>query len=96
MPVIGFLGTATPSGWGQWVAATEQRLRELGWIVGRNLAIEYRWADGRSERYSEIAEEFVHLKVDVILTSGGAVLQSRQHRQSRSFSLWRWTLLEAA
>jgi putative ABC transport system substrate-binding protein len=78
MPVIGFLGTATPSGWGQWVAATEQRLRELGWIVGRNLAIEYRWADGRSERYSEIAEEFVHLKVDVILTSGGAVLAAKQ------------------
>ena len=45
-----------------------QRLRELGWIDGRNLAIEYRWAEGRNERYAEIAAEFVRLKVDVIVT----------------------------
>jgi putative ABC transport system substrate-binding protein len=50
-----------------------QRLRELGWIEGRTVAIEYRWAEGRSERYAEIAAEFVRLKVDVIFTSGGAV-----------------------
>ena len=75
---IGFLGTATPSAWGPWVAATNQRLRELGWIDGRNLVVEYRWAEGRSERYSEIAEEFVRLNVDVIFTSGGAVLAAKQ------------------
>jgi hypothetical protein len=45
-----------------------QRLRELAWIDGRNLAIEYRWAEGRDERYAEIAAEFVRLRVDVIVT----------------------------
>ena len=47
-----------------------QRLRELGWIEGRNVAIEYRWAEGQRERAAEIAAEFVRLKVDVIVTSG--------------------------
>jgi putative tryptophan/tyrosine transport system substrate-binding protein len=72
LPTIGFLGTATPLAWSQWVAAFEQRLHELGWIEGRTVTIEYRWAQGRSERYTEIADEFVRLKVDVIVTSGGA------------------------
>jgi putative tryptophan/tyrosine transport system substrate-binding protein len=49
------------------------RLREFGWIEGRNLAIEYRWSEGRPERNAEIAAEFVRLKVDVIVTFGGAV-----------------------
>jgi len=73
-----FLGTATPSSWYQWTAAFVQRLRELGWVDGRTVAIEYRWAEGRSQRYAEIAAEFVRLKVDVILTSGGAVLAAKQ------------------
>ena len=65
---------ATPSSASQWVAAFVQRLRELGWIENRNIAIEYRWAEGRSERFAEIAAEFVRLKVDVIMTwSGGPV-----------------------
>ena len=51
-----------------WVAAFVQRLRELGWIEGRTVAIEYRWAEGRSSRAAEIAAEFVRLKVDVIVT----------------------------
>src|SRR6516165_1191883 len=51
-----------------WVAAFVQRLRELGWIEGRNLTIEYRWAEGRSNRAAELAAEFVRLKVDVIVT----------------------------
>jgi len=70
MPVIGFLGASTPSTESQRVAAFVQRLRELGWIDGRNLTIEYRWAEGRNERYAEIAAEFVRLKVDVIVTNG--------------------------
>jgi putative tryptophan/tyrosine transport system substrate-binding protein len=74
LPTIGFLGAATPSAWSHWVAAFVQRLHELGWIEDRTVAIEYRWAEGRSERYTEIAAEFVRLKVDVIVTSGGAVL----------------------
>src|SRR5262249_13496301 len=67
LPTIGFLG-ANPSIESQRVAAFVQRLRELGWIEGRTVAIEYRWAEGRSERYAEIAAEFVRLKVDVIVT----------------------------
>jgi len=66
-PTIGFLGAA-PSIESQRIAAFVQRLRELGWIDGRNLAIEYRWAEGRDERYTEIAAELVRLKVDVIVT----------------------------
>ena len=74
LPTIGLLGAATASSWRHWVAAFTQRLRELGWTEGRSVAIEYRWAEGRSERYAEIAAEFVRLKVDIIVTSGGAVL----------------------
>jgi putative ABC transport system substrate-binding protein len=65
---IGYLGPTTLAVESQRVAAFVQRLRELGWSEGRNLAIEYRWAEGRSERFSEIAAEFVRLKVDVIVT----------------------------
>jgi putative tryptophan/tyrosine transport system substrate-binding protein len=65
---IGFLG-ANPSVESSRVGAFVQRLRELGWIDGRNLAIEYRWAEGRNERYAENAAELVRLKVDVIVTS---------------------------
>jgi ABC-type uncharacterized transport system substrate-binding protein len=68
LPIIGFLGAATASARSQWVAAFVQRLHELGWIEGRTVAIEYRWAEGRSERFAEIAAEFIRLKVDVIVT----------------------------
>src|SRR6516165_7393562 len=68
LPTIGFLGATTPSAGGQLLAAFVQRLRELGWVDGRNVAIEVRWAEGRSERFAEIAAELVRLKVDVILT----------------------------
>ena len=78
LPTIGFLGTATASTFGPWTAAFVQRLRELGWIEGRTVAIEYRWAEGRDERYTEIAAEFVRLKVDVIVTSGAAVVAAKQ------------------
>ena len=75
---IGFLGNATFSTWRHWVVAFVQRLNELGWIEGRNVAIEYRWAEGRSERYVEIAAEFSRLNVDVIITTGPAVLTIKQ------------------
>jgi ABC-type uncharacterized transport system substrate-binding protein len=65
---IGYLGPATPVVESQRVAAFVQRLRELGWSEGRNLAIEYRWAEGRHERLREIAAEFVQIKVDAIVT----------------------------
>src|SRR5207237_6380768 len=75
---VGFLGTTTVSAWGPWTAAFVQRLRELGWIEGHNLAIEYRWAEGRSKRFAEIAAEFVRLKVDVIVTGGNAAAAAKQ------------------
>ena len=78
LPTIGFLSTTTPSVMGPWITAFEQRLRELGWIEGRTVAIEYRWAEGRPERYPEIAAEFVHLKVDVIVTTVPAVAALKQ------------------
>ena len=70
LPTIGFLGQTTLSGGSEWVAAFVQRLHELGWNEGRTIAIEYRWAEGREERFAEIAAEFVRLRVDVIVTSG--------------------------
>jgi putative tryptophan/tyrosine transport system substrate-binding protein len=69
VPTIGFLGSATPATQGQWVTAFVQRLRELGWVEGHNLAIDYRWAEGRSERFADIAAEIVRLKVDVIVAA---------------------------
>jgi putative tryptophan/tyrosine transport system substrate-binding protein len=78
---IGFLGAswASPSDEGQRLAAFVQRLRELGWIEGRTVAFEYRWAEGRAERFTEIARDFVQLKVNVIVTySTPAVLAVKQ------------------
>jgi putative tryptophan/tyrosine transport system substrate-binding protein len=70
LPTIGFLVSGTPLSHGQWVAAFVQRLRELGWTEGRTIAIEYRWAEGRLDRYTEIAAEFARIKVDVIFAAG--------------------------
>jgi putative ABC transport system substrate-binding protein len=79
LPIVGFFGPNTHSAASEWVAALVQRLRELGWIDARNVAIEYRWAEGRAERFAEIAAEFVRLKVAVIVTSGTpAVVASKQ------------------
>jgi putative ABC transport system substrate-binding protein len=69
---IAMLGAASPAVWGPMVASFEERLRELGWIDGRTVTIIYRWAEGDSSRYAEIAAEFVAMKVDVIVTVGGA------------------------
>jgi ABC-type uncharacterized transport system substrate-binding protein len=79
LATIGCLVPGTPSSHGQWFAVFVQRLRELGWIEGRTVAVEYRWAEGRSERFAEIAAEFVQRKVDVIVTaSTAAVLAAKQ------------------
>jgi ABC-type uncharacterized transport system substrate-binding protein len=78
LPTIGFLGTTSASAWSHYVAAFAQRLRELGWVESRTVAIEYRWAEGRSERLTEMAGEFVRLKVDVIVTAGSAFLAVKQ------------------
>jgi putative ABC transport system substrate-binding protein len=78
VPIIGFLGPASASAMKLWAAAFVQRLAELGWNEGRNIAIEYRWADGRTERLPQIAAEFVGLKVDVVVTTGSAVPAFKQ------------------
>ncbi len=79
LPTIGFLGAATPSAWSERVAAFLQRLRELGWIEGRTVAIEYRWAEGRPESFAEIAAEFVRLKVNAIVVAGTpAIIAAKQ------------------
>jgi hypothetical protein len=57
LPIIGILGSGSPAGQGQWYAGFVQRLRELGWTEGRNVAIEYRWAEGLDERFAEIAAD---------------------------------------
>jgi ABC-type uncharacterized transport system substrate-binding protein len=78
LPTIGFLGTATSSAWSQWTPAFSQRLRELGWIEGHTVAIEYRWAEGREERYTQIVAELIRLRVDVIVTGGAALPAAKQ------------------
>jgi len=70
LPTIGFLGGTTAAQSSQYTTAFSQRLRERGWVEGRTITIEYRWAEGRTERAAEIAAEFARLKVDLILTSG--------------------------
>ena len=79
LPTIGIMVPSTPLIESQRVAAFLQRLRQLGWIENRNVAIEYRWAEGRSERFVEIATEFVQLKVDLIVASTTpAVIAAKQ------------------
>src|SRR5204863_2221659 len=82
LPTIGFLVAGTPSSHGQWVAALVRRLHELGWIEGRTVTIEYRWAEGRTERFDEIAAEFVRRKVDVIVTSATAAIVAAKQATS--------------
>jgi putative ABC transport system substrate-binding protein len=78
LPTTGFFGTTSALAWSQYVAAFARRLRELGWIESSTVAIEYRWAEGRRERLTAIAAEFVGLKVDVIVTAGSAFRALKQ------------------
>jgi putative tryptophan/tyrosine transport system substrate-binding protein len=78
LPSVGILAVATVTLHGQWWAKFVQRLHDLGWVEGRNVVIERRWADGHTERYAEIAAELARLKVDVIVTTAPAVPAVRQ------------------
>src|SRR5260370_17713335 len=69
LPTVGYMGSATPATQGQWAAVFAQRLRELGWIEGRTIAVEYRWPEGRTKPPPEIAAKFVQPTVDVLYTS---------------------------
>ena len=72
-PTIGFLGASSESAWAAQVSSFNQRLRELGWVDGRTASIVYRWAEGKTNLYSDFAAEFVQLRVDVIVTVGSAI-----------------------
>jgi ABC-type uncharacterized transport system substrate-binding protein len=74
LPTIGFLGLSTLSAQRETTDAFVQRLRELGWTEGRTVAIEYRWAEGNTERSAAITKEFVRLKVNVIVTQGTSIV----------------------
>jgi putative ABC transport system substrate-binding protein len=79
LPTIGFIGPTTPRAHGSYMPAFVQRLHELGWIEGRTVAIERRWAEGRPERLAEIATELVRMRVDVIVAHGNqAALAAKQ------------------
>jgi putative tryptophan/tyrosine transport system substrate-binding protein len=79
LPTIGFFSAGSAAAVSSWVAALMQRLGELGWIEGRTVAIEYRWADGHDERLAAIVGELVRLKVDVIVTHSTApVIAAKQ------------------
>jgi len=71
-PTIGFLGASSRDIAAPWVSAFVKRLNELGWIEGRTVIIEYRWAEARADLYNEIAAEFSNRKVDVIVTWASA------------------------
>ena len=73
LPIIGILGGATEATWSTWLPVLTRRLAELGWIEGRTVRIEYRWAAGSPERAAEQTAEFVRLNVDVIVTAGGVL-----------------------
>ena len=71
MPVIGFLNGASPGPWVHFVAGFRQGLSEEGFVEGRNVAIEYRWAENRNERLPELAKELVRRQVNVLVATGG-------------------------
>ena len=75
LPTVAFMWLDADA---QWRVAFTERLRELGWIEGRTVTIEYRWSAGRPERVAEFAAEFVQQKVHVIVTYGGAVAILKQ------------------
>jgi putative tryptophan/tyrosine transport system substrate-binding protein len=77
LPTIGFLGAVEASAWNKEQTAFAQRLHQLGWVEGHTVAIVRRWGEGSGHRYAELADEFVRLKVDVIVTGGAAAPAAR-------------------
>jgi putative tryptophan/tyrosine transport system substrate-binding protein len=75
-PTLGFLGPTAPQAWTPWTKAFVDRFAELGWGDGRTVAIVYRWANGHTDRFGELAAELVALKVDLIVTAGSATRQT--------------------
>ena len=73
MPVVGFLATGTPSAWAHFVIAFREGLREAGYDEGRNVAIEFRWAEGQGGRLPALATDLASKQVLVIVSSAGIV-----------------------
>jgi putative ABC transport system substrate-binding protein len=91
MPVIGYLGAESPASFASRVEAFRQGLGEAGFAEGRNVVIEFRWAEGHHSRLPALAAELAGRQVTVIVAPGGApaaLAQSRRPRQSRSSSRW--------
>src|ERR1700722_18347140 len=82
LPVIGLMGADSAAAQSRMTAAFVQRLRELGWTEGRNVIIEYRWAEGHNERFAEIAAEFVQRNVSIILTHNTPPTLAAKHATS--------------
>ena len=78
VPTLGFFGPASAEAWAPWTKAFVDRLAELGWIDGRSMNLVFRWANGHSDRFGDIAAELVKLKVDLIVTSGSTTLQTKK------------------
>jgi putative ABC transport system substrate-binding protein len=81
MPVIGYLGAQSPAAFASRLRAFRQGLGETGYVEGRNVAIEFRWAEGQHNRLSALAEDLARRQVTVIVAPGGALQRSRQNRQ---------------
>ena len=80
IPVIGFLGSASPAQWSSFVAAFRKGLNEVGYIEGQNVTIEFRWAEGQYDRLPAMAAELAQRRVSVIVAAGGtaAALAARK------------------
>jgi putative tryptophan/tyrosine transport system substrate-binding protein len=83
-PRIGFLVDGTPATHAARIEAFRQGLFELGYIEGKNIAIEYRWVAGKFERLPDLAAELVRLKVDVIVASSGSIQVAKERDQDDS------------
>ena len=92
VPRIGYLSSCDPASESTRSEAIRLALRELGYIEGQNIAIEYRYAEGKRDRFPELAAELVRLKVDIIVVAGGDRWSRRPRMRPRRFpSLW-WAL----
>ncbi len=78
IPRIGYLGGGSPSSYPARIEAFRQGLRELGYVEGKNIVVEYRYAEGKPDRERELAAELARLKVDVIVTGGSHINPCRQ------------------
>lgn len=87
MPVVGILGFGLPDSTSPAVTAFRQGLRALGYIEDRNILIEYRWAEGKPERFPGLAAELVALKVDVIVTAGGTLAALAAQRATQTIPI---------